>query len=40
MMVYDPSQQQFVDPTSEGFYFPVMVMDLTIQPGVANTVMH
>ncbi len=37
--VYDPAQQQFVDPNSEGFYFPEMVMDLNIQPGVANTVM-
>jgi hypothetical protein len=37
--VYDPARQQFVDPNSEGFYFPEMVMDLTIQPGVANTVM-
>jgi methionine-rich copper-binding protein CopC len=39
VMVYDPTQQQLVDPNSEGFYFPVMVMDLTIQPGIANTVM-
>ena len=39
VMMYDPDQQQFVAPNSEGFYFPEMVMDLTIQPGVANTVM-
>jgi hypothetical protein len=37
--VYDPTQQQFVDPNSEGFYFPSMTMDLTVKPGVANTVM-
>jgi hypothetical protein len=37
--VYDPAKQKFVEPKSEGFYFPEMVMDLTIQPGVANTVM-
>ena len=37
--VYDPSQSQFVDPNSEGFYFPPMTLDLTVKPGVANTVM-
>jgi hypothetical protein len=39
VQVYDPNQQQDVDPNSEGFYFPQMVMDLTIKPDVANTVM-
>jgi hypothetical protein len=37
--VYDPTQGKFVDPNTEGFYFPQMTMDLTIQPGVVNTVM-
>jgi hypothetical protein len=37
--VYDPTTQQFVGPSSEGFYFPQMTLDLSIQPGVANTVM-
>ncbi len=39
VMVYDPNTQALVDPTSEGFYFPQMTLDLTIQPGIANTVM-
>ncbi|MGH7136924.1 MAG: Ig-like domain-containing protein, partial [Pirellulales bacterium] len=38
-MLYDSDQQQEVDPNSEGFYFPQMTLDLTIKPGVANTVM-
>jgi hypothetical protein len=39
VMVFDSDTQKEVDPSSEGFYFPQMVMDLTIKPGVANTVM-
>jgi hypothetical protein len=40
VMVYDPAQMKFVDPSSEGLYFPQMTLDLTnLQPGVANTVM-
>jgi hypothetical protein len=39
VMVFDPTQKQLVDPLVSGFYFPVMVMDLTMRPGIANTVM-
>ena len=39
VMVFDPDQQQFVDPMAAGFYFPDMVMDLTnVRPGAANRV--
>jgi hypothetical protein len=39
VMTYDPTSQQFVDPRANGYFFPEMVMDLNVRPGVANTVM-
>lgn len=39
VLMFDPNQSQFVDPSAAGMYFPEMVMDLDIKPGVANTVM-
>ncbi|HVX11566.1 MAG TPA: DUF4214 domain-containing protein [Pirellulales bacterium] len=39
VMTYDPTTQQFIDPRSNGYFFPEMVMDLNIRPGVTNTVM-